>query len=107
MNPIDDQLNRLFRAAGQVQPGPIPAPPFGLETRVLAAWREARATPMGFFWDTTALVRGLILASLIMAVSFWPALDTSTVTTTTASNANPFNDFLSLADSTVSSDDSP
>ena len=41
MNRIDEQLGRLFRSAAQVQPGAIPAAPYGLETRVLAAWREA------------------------------------------------------------------
>jgi hypothetical protein len=105
MNRLDDQLHRLFRAAAQVQPGPVSAPPYGLETRVLAAWRAAQpvetAAEAGF-WDMTLLVRGLILASLIMAVSFWPAL-TSTESTTT----NPFAEFLQLTDSTVPSDDAP
>lgn len=101
MNPIDDQLNRLFRAAAQAQRGPISAPPYGLETRVLAAWRAAQPVETGF-WDMALLVRGLILASLIMAVSFWPAL-TSTESTTT----NPFAEFLQLTDSTVPSDDAP
>ena len=102
MNPIDDQLNRLFRAAGQGHPEPVAAPPYGLETRVLAAWRAAQAAEAGF-WDMALLVRGLILASLIMAVSFWPALNSATVTNTT----NPFAEFLQLTDSTVPSDDAP
>ena len=100
MNPIDDQLNRLFRSAAQVQPEVLAAAPFGLETRVMAAWREARTAPVAF-WDTTVLVRGLLLASLIMAVSFWPALNTTTSAT------NPFAEYLQLTDSTVSSDDTP
>jgi hypothetical protein len=46
----------------------------------------------------TLLVRGLILASLIMAVSFWPALNTT---------SNPFAEFLQMTDSTVPSDEAP
>ncbi len=99
MNPIDDQLNRLFRAA-QNAPAPDIAPPFGLQTRVLAAWREASAAPASF-WDGALLVRGLILASVIMAACFLPAL------TSTSSNSGPFADALQLTDSTVSSDESP
>jgi hypothetical protein len=102
MNPIDDQLNRLFRAAGRVRPDRVAMlPPYGLETRVMAAWRAAQSAEAGF-WDMTLLVRGLILASLIMAVSFWPALTSSDSTTT-----NPFAEFLQLTDSTVPSDDAP
>jgi hypothetical protein len=97
MNPIDDQLNRLFRSAAQAQTEAVFAPPFGLETRVMAAWRSAKATPAGF-WDMTLLMRGLILAGLIMAVSFWPALNTTT---------NPFAEFLQLTDSTIPTDDAP
>ena len=99
MNPLDDQLNRLFRAA-QGGPEPLSAPPYGLETRVLAAWRAARVTEAGF-WDMTLLVRGLILASLIMAVSFWPVL------TSSDSTSNPFAEYLQLTDSTIPADDAP
>jgi hypothetical protein len=98
MNCIDEQLGRLFRSAAQVQPRAVPAVPYGLETRVMAAWREAQTASSGF-WDTTVLVRGLILAGVIMAISFVPAL-TGTSTTTT----NPFSEYLQLTDSTVTSD---
>jgi len=104
MNPLDDQLDRLFRAAGKVRPGEAPAPAFGLETRVLAAWRSAHATAETGFWDMTILVRGLIVASLIMVISFWPALKSSSSETTPTT---PYADFAQLADSTVASDDSP
>ena len=97
MNPIDEQLNRLFRAAGQVKSEPTFAPAYGLETRVLSAWRATRGTGTGF-WDMSLLVRGLILAALIMAASFWPALNSTT---------NPFAEFLQLTDSTIPSDDAP
>jgi len=110
MNPVDDQLSRLFRAAAQGtpaegstaqgRPDPVSAPAYGLETRVMAAWRAARAVETGF-WDMTLLVRGLILASLIMAVSFWPAL------TSSDSTSNPFAEYLQLTDSTVPSDEAP
>jgi hypothetical protein len=97
MNPIDDQLDRLFRAAAQHQPSSISAPPYGLETRVMSAWKITRGSNAGF-WDMTLLVRGLIVAGLIMVVSFWPALNTTT---------NPFAEFLQLTDSTIPSDDAP
>jgi hypothetical protein len=101
MNPLDDQLNRLFRAAAKVSSAPITAPAFGLEARALAAWRAGRAGS-GSLWDMTLLVRGLILASLVMALSLWPALKTTETTT------NPFAEYLQVADSTgSSSDDAP
>ncbi len=102
MNPIDDQLNRLFRAAGKVQPAPLAEPAFGLETRVLAAWRSAQSRDGGV-WDMGLLVRGLIVACVIMVISFVPALNSSS----SESSTNPFADYLQLTDSTVSSDDSP
>jgi hypothetical protein len=98
MNPIDDQLDRLFRSAAQARSAPVSEVPFGLETRALAAWRASQAAPTGF-WDMTLLVRGLIVAGLIMAVSFLPVLN-STETT-----SDPFADYLQLTDSTVSSDE--
>jgi len=101
MNPIDDQLDRLFRAAANVPPGVVPEVPFGLETRALAAWREGR-TVAGSLWDIPILVRGLIVASVIMAVSFWPALSSTSTAT-----SSPFADFLQLSDSTVSSVGTP
>jgi len=104
MNPIDNQLDRLFRAAAQVKPTPVSAPAFGFETRALAAWRAARSTDEGI-WDVALLVRGLILGSLIMAVSFWPVLVSNQSTTVTASN--PFADYLQLTDSTVPTDVAP
>ncbi len=108
MNPIDDQLNRLFRSAAKGHLDAIPPVPYGLETRAMAAWREGRTTVAGI-WDVTVFMRGLTLACLIMAISFWPVLNgttTATVASTTTSNSNPFADFLQLADSTVSSEES-
>lgn len=43
MKPVDEQLNRLLKAAAQT-PNTAPGdPPFGLETRVLAHWRASRS----------------------------------------------------------------
>src|SRR5271167_3482602 len=106
MNPIDDQLNRLFRSAAQVRSDAISPVPYGLETRSLAAWRASRTADAGA-WDVPLLVRGLIVASLIMAVSFLPALSNTSTSTSATSSTNPFADFLQLTDSTVPSDDAP
>ena len=100
MNRIDEQLSRLLRAAARAPRGDAPAMPYGLETRALAAWRGSRTSEAGV-WDVPLLVRGLIAASVIMAISFLPALSSTTTTT------NPFADFLQLTDSTVSSDETP
>lgn len=96
MNRIDEELSRLFRAAAKVHVEWVPAPPLGLEARVLAAWRDE--TPPFGLWDMSLLVRGLILAGLVMGVSLWPLMNKST---------NPFSDYLQLADSTVQMDGTP
>ena len=95
MNPIDDQLDRLFRAGG-AQRALFPEP-YGLETRVLAAWREARYSGG---WSPALLVRGLLAACAIMLLSFWPLLKTTTV-------SSPASDYLQLADSTLQTGNSP
>ena len=95
MNPIDDQLNRLFRAAAQARTDAVAVPPYGLETRVMAEWRAAK--PAGG-WNMPLLVRGLIFASVIMAASLWPVVVNSN---------NPFSESLQLADSTLPSDTTP
>jgi hypothetical protein len=98
MNPIDDQLGRLFRAAAKVTTTEATAaPPYGLETRVMAAWRAGAAADAGL-WDMALLVRGLFIAVVIMAVSFWPVFTTTTAAT------DPFSEYVQLADSTISSD---
>jgi len=97
MNPIDEQLNRLFRAAAKGETEPVAAPAFGLETRVMAAWRAAGAGKANF-WDMGMLARALGLASLILVASCWPTL---------SSGSNPFADFLQLTDSTIPADDAP
>ena len=99
MNRLDEQLNRLFRSASHVE-DTVATMPFGLETRALAAWRESLAVPVGI-WNTPLLVRGFVLATVIMAISLYPALTTGTNT------SNTFGDFLQLTDSTVPSDATP
>ncbi|MEJ0000327.1 MAG: hypothetical protein WDO13_14910 [Verrucomicrobiota bacterium] len=101
MNPLDNQLDRLLRAARQAAAPEIAPPPFGLETRVLAAWREASTAPASF-WDMKLLVRGMILAGVIMAVSFIPAL-----TVSSGASGSEFADVLQLTDSTVAVDETP
>ena len=101
MNPIDDQLNRLFRAAQNAPSPEVAPPPFGLETRVLAAWREGAKAPAAF-WDTAVLTRGLILAGIIMAVSFLPALNSSSVSTSSI-----VGDEVTSADTSVDADAYP
>ena len=96
MNPIDDQVNRLFRAAKQPK-AETAAPPYGLETRVMAAWRAGRADDAGF-WDMALLIRGLVIAIIIMGISFLPALNKTT---------DPFTEYVQVADSTLPSDDAP
>ncbi len=96
MSSPDDQLHRLFRAASGNPGEAIAAPAFGLETRVLAAWRSSRTTPM---WDTAVLVRGLVVAGLLMALSILPALNEKSVNSDTEN--------LQLADSPVQTDWSP
>jgi hypothetical protein len=104
MNPIDRQLERLFRAASKAEADQAVTPAYGLETRVLAAWRT---TPTFHFWDTRLLIRGLlirglIVAAAIMGISLWPML-------TQHKTVNPFSDYLQLADtdSTVQLDTTP
>jgi hypothetical protein len=98
MSSPDDQLNRLFRAASGHPGEEIAAPAFGLETRVLAAWRSSRSASASV-WDTAVLVRGLALAGLIMALSILPALNEKSVNSDTEN--------LQLADSSVQTDWSP
>jgi hypothetical protein len=90
MKPLDRDLERLFSAASAVPQPALPSPAFGLETRVLAAWRSSRRSASG--WDMGVLVRGLALAGVLMAVSIWPAVSQSGSADT---------DNLQLADSTV------
>jgi hypothetical protein len=92
MNPLDDKLNRLFRAAVSSHAADCAPMPYGLETRVVAAWRGSAAAPL---WNNVVLTRGLILASLIMILSLVPAL---------SQRNSPDSEYLQLTDSTVPTD---
>jgi len=97
MNPLDNQLHRLFNAARQVRTASAAVSvPYGMETRVMAEWRGAGSLTI---WNTGLLVRGLLLASLIMGISLWPVLSKT-------SSSNPYSEYLQLADSTLQ-DSSP
>ena len=97
MNPIDDQLNRLFRAARKTEVAETPVP-FGLETRALTAWRESRQA--GGLWDMGVLARGLVVAIVIMGASMWPALHKTATT-------DPLSEYLQASDTTLASYETP
>lgn len=98
MNDTNDQLMRLFRAARKPAAEPA-AIPYGLETRVLAAWRTPKRHE-SWFGDTTLLWRGLAAAIAITAVSCWPLLKQSTST-------DPVSDYVQQADTSLAADVSP
>jgi len=97
MNPIDDQLNRLFHAARKTDAAEAPVP-YGLETRALAAWRESRQT--SGLWDMAILARGLVVAIVIMGASMWPALHKTATT-------DPLSEYLQASDTTLASYETP
>lgn len=70
MKPVDEQLNRLMKAAAQA-PKPLPSgAAFGLETRVLAHWRSSLQTESGDFlvmWFRRAALCAGILAVASLA----------------------------------------
>jgi hypothetical protein len=94
MKPLEPSLDRLFRAAAAVPASALATPAFGLEARVLAAWRSSHGTVP----DMGVLGRGLALAGLLMAVSIWPAVER---------HPNSDSENLQFADSTVQADLSP
>jgi hypothetical protein len=78
MKPTDKTVQRLLNAAAKA-PSEIPtAPPLGLETRVLAQWRAARADD-----DSASLFaffrHALVGASLVLALSAAWSLSRPTV----------------------------
>jgi hypothetical protein len=97
MSSPREQFDALLRAAAAARRDEAIAPlPYGLETRVLATWRSSRGTPL---LDSGVLVRGLVLAGLLMAVSIWPALQSL--------NTNADSENLQLADSSIQTDWTP
>lgn len=73
MNPIDRQLNRLFKAASQApNPGPEAAS-FALETRVMADWRASLRAESGdvfVAWFGRAAIGACLLALLSLALNY-------------------------------------
>jgi hypothetical protein len=97
MSSPREQFDALLRAAAWARHGEMAlTPAYGLETRVLAAWRSSRSAPL---LDGGVLVRGLALAGLLMAVSIWPALNSQ--------QGNADSENLQLADSSVQTDWTP
>ena len=66
MKVTDETLRRLLAAAAKAAPETVPAPPLGLETRVLAEWRAARredeSVPVFAFFRRATVGAGLVLA---------------------------------------------
>ena len=72
MNPLDQQLNRLFKAAAQAPRSlPIEAP-FAVESRVLAQWRSGQGADDELFSLLPLFRGGLALACAValLAVTF-------------------------------------
>jgi hypothetical protein len=93
MNSIDEQLDLLFRAAGARSIDTVP--PFGLGTRVLAAWRAVKPVNL---WSTALLLRGLLIACVIMVLSFLPLFQ---------KDSDPISDYVQLADSALQVSSTP
>ena len=81
MKPMDEKLQRLLAAAAKAAREAAGDPPLGLETRVLAQWREADADddPVSVF----AFFRRAVLgASLVLALSAaWSLIQTGSSVT--------------------------
>lgn len=96
MNRLDDQLDRLFRAAAARTAPAFSTAPYGLDTRVLAAWRESGGAFV--FWNPALLLRGLVLAGVIMVISFLPLWH---------GNTSFESEYLQLADSNLTASITP
>ncbi len=96
MSSPREQFDALLRAAAVRRGDAVAMPAYGLETRVLAAWRSSRSAPL---LEGGVLVRGLALAGLLMAVSIWPAANSL--------QGNADRENLQLADSSVQTDWTP
>jgi hypothetical protein len=68
MKPTDQSLQRLLDAAAKAAPAAAGAPPFGLETRVLAKWRTAQTEDEPAFLFTF-LRRAMAGATFILVLS--------------------------------------
>ena len=67
MKHVDEQLNRLMKAAAQA-PRPVASGPgFGLETRVLAQWRASLSAESGDFF--VMFLRRAAISAGILAIA--------------------------------------
>ena len=89
MKARDQMVQRLLNAAAKVPPEPAAAPPFGLETRVLAQWRAAATDD-----DSVSLFaffrRAMLGATLVLLLS--------TVWSLTRPSASPTGEEAALLD---------
>ena len=68
MNPLDNQLSRLLRAAAQApREASISELPFAAQAQILAAWRSVRQESVG--WLANWLRAGLAAAALVTALA--------------------------------------
>lgn len=73
MKPIDNQLNRLFKAAAQAPKAASEPPSFALETRVMGAWKSSWRGESGdvfVAWFRRAAVGACVLAMASLAWNF-------------------------------------
>lgn len=73
MNPIDDQLNRLFTAAARARKPGLEAAPLVFETRAFAGWLPGRAAEGRDFllaWFRRATVCACLLMLLSLAWNY-------------------------------------
>jgi hypothetical protein len=80
MKPVDNQLDRLLKAAAQAPRPTVGDPPLGLETRALAYWRAALRNDSGEFlvtWFRRATVFATVLAVASLAWNYRGANDRS------------------------------
>ena len=76
MKPSDQSLQRLLDAAAKAAPQAAGAPPFGLETRVLANWRAAQAEdepPFLFAFLRRAMAGATLHSPVERGVELYPA----------------------------------
>ncbi|HEX4644477.1 MAG TPA: hypothetical protein VH598_02600 [Verrucomicrobiae bacterium] len=73
MNLIDDQLQRLFKAAAQTERSGLESAPFVIETRVIAGWRAglaAEGRDLLLAWCRRATVCACLLMLLSLAWNY-------------------------------------
>ncbi len=73
MKPVDEQIDRLLKAASRAPKAAAGDPPFGMETRVLAHWRASLGTDAADFlviWFRRATICAGILAILSLAWNY-------------------------------------